>query len=92
MLKVVVIMFCGIAVGWLLRGRRSKAVGRLINVLIWLLLFLLGVEVGGNPRIVGSITTLGLEALLLSMAGIVGSTALAWALWRWSQRRKNEQQ
>ena len=83
-------MFCGMGVGWLLRGRLSTAVQRLIMVLIWLLLFLLGVEAGSNPRIVGSITTLGLEALLLAFAGIAGSAVLAWALWRWSQQPKNE--
>ena len=82
-------MFCGMGVGWLLRGRLSTAVQRLIMVLIWLLLFLLGVEAGSNPRIVGSITTLGLEALLLAVAGIAGSAVLAWALWRWSKGRKN---
>ena len=76
------------AVGWLLRGRFSKAVEKAINVLIWLLLFLLGVEVGGNERIVNGIATLGLEALLLAVAGCAGSALLAWALWRWSQRRK----
>ena len=88
MLWIVAIMICGMAVGWLLRGRFSKAVERAINVLIWLLLFLLGVEVGGNKRIVNGIATLGLEALLLAMAGCAGSALLAWALWRWSQRRK----
>ena len=82
-------MFCGMGVGWLLLGRLSTAVQRLIMVLIWLLLFLLGVEAGSNPRIVGSITTLGLEALLLAVAGIAGSAVLAWALWRWSKGRKN---
>ena len=88
MLWIVAIMICGMAVGWLLRGRFSKAVEKAINVRIWLLLFLLGVEVGGNERIVNGIATLGLEALLLAVAGCAGSALLAWALWRWSQRRK----
>ena len=88
MLWVVAIMLCGMGAGWLLGGRWSKAVGRAINVLIWLLLFLLGVEVGGNKRIVEGIATLGLEALLLALAGCAGSAVLAWALWRWSRRGK----
>ena len=58
-------------------------------VLIWLLLFLLGVEVGGNPRIIQGIATLGAEALVLGVAGIVGSAVLAWTLWRWSKKTKH---
>jgi uncharacterized membrane protein YbjE (DUF340 family) len=43
MLKVVAIMFCGIAVGFLLRKRRLRVVPHAVTVLIWLLLFFLGI-------------------------------------------------
>ena len=59
--------------------------------LIWLLLFLLGVEVGENPRIIQGIANLGVEALVLGVAGIAGSAVLSWALWRWSKKGKKDQ-
>lgn len=82
MLKIVSIMLAGILAGYLLRGRRLPALGRVVTALIWALLFLLGVEVGGNQRIVSGIQTLGLEALLLTIAGCAGSVLCAWALWK----------
>ena len=48
-----------------------------------LLLFLLGIEVGGNPRIVNGLQTLGLEAIVLTIGGCAGSVLFAWALWRY---------
>lgn len=55
--------------------------GRIVTWLIWLLLFLLGIEVGSNEMIVRSLPTLGVEALLLSSAATLGCCVLAWALW-----------
>lgn len=88
MLKIVAIMLCGMGVGFLLRKRKLAFVPLLITVLIWLLLFFLGAEVGANPSIMHAIQSLGLEALLLSLAGVAGSVALAWALWRNVSRKK----
>lgn len=62
MLKVVAIMFSGIAVGFLLRKRRLRVVPHAVTVLIWLLLFFLGVEVGENPQVISGIQDLGIEA------------------------------
>lgn len=59
--------------------------GRIVTWLIWLLLFLLGIEVGSNEMIVRSLPTLGVEALLLSTAATLGCCVLAWVLWRVSK-------
>ena len=80
MLKIVAIMLSGMAVGFLLRKRRLKVVPHAVTVLIWLLLFFLGIEVGSNPQVVGGIRDLGIEALWLSLTGIVGTVFLSWAL------------
>ena len=88
MLKIVAIMLTGMVVGFLLRSRRLRVVPHLVTVLIWLLLFLLGVEVGTNPQVIEGITSLGLEALWLSLAGLAGTVLFSWALWRWVSRKK----
>lgn len=75
-------MLCGIAVGRLLRGRQAGFVSHIITVLIWALLFLLGVEVGANPKIISGLQTLGLEALILTIGGSIGSVFAAWLLWK----------
>ena len=46
MLKIVMIMLCVIGTGYLLRNNKMSFIGRIITALIWVLLFLLGIEVG----------------------------------------------
>lgn len=87
MLKIVAIMLSGMAVGFLLRKRRLRVVPHAVTVLIWLLLFFLGVEVGENPQVINGISSLGLEALWLSLTGIVGTVLFSWALWRWVSKK-----
>ena len=88
MLKIVAIMLSGMAVGFLLRKRRLRVVPHLVTVLIWALLFFLGVEVGENPQVINGISSLGLEALWLSLTGIAGTILFSWALWRRISSRK----
>ena len=65
MLAIFAVIIGGIATGRLLIGRRLAFVPRLITVIIWALLFLLGVEVGSDPAVVGSLATLGGAALAI---------------------------
>ena len=88
MLIVVSLMLCGIAVGYMLRNKNTRIVSRIITVLIWLLLFLLGIEVGSNPRIVMGMQTLGIEAMLLTIGGALGTTLFSWLLWKYVSRKE----
>lgn len=96
MFIVILFIFLGILSGILCRklstGARisltdvaTRWQGRIVTWLIWLLLFLLGIEVGSNEMIVRSLPTLGVEALLLSSAATLGCCVLAWMLWRVSK-------
>lgn len=83
MLLLFAILFSGIATGRLLSGRRLRFVPRLITGIIRVLLFLLGVEVGADPAIVGGLFTLGRTAFVLFAFSVAGSIASAWLLGRW---------
>ena len=82
MLVIFAVIIGGIATGRLLIGRRLAFVPRLITVIIWALLFLLGVEVGSDPAVVGSLATLGGVALVIFALSVAGSIFAAWLLWR----------
>ena len=56
-------------------------VHRIITWLIWILLFLLGTEVGGNKMIIEGLHTIGLEALVITLTAVAGSVLGAWGLW-----------
>lgn len=88
MLTIIIIMFCGIALGRLLRHRKLPWLGIATNVLIWLLLFLLDIEVGNDDRIIRGIASLGLEALVIALAGVAGGAVLSLLLWRYTSKNR----
>ena len=81
MFIVIACMIAGIVVGYLLRLHRLRFIHRFILILIWLLLFMLGLEVGANETVIRQFGTLGIEAFLLAFAGTLGSVIFAWFLW-----------
>lgn len=81
-------MAVGIVAGFFLRGRRLDWLDRLITVIIWLLLFLLGLEVGGDSKIFGALPSLGLTALIMSLTATIGSCAAAFVLAKWAGLKK----
>lgn len=81
MFIIIGIMLTGMLIGYLLRNKRLKWIHKIITLLIWTLLFLLGIDVGGNEAIVKGLHTLGLEALIITLAAVIGSVLCAWVLW-----------
>lgn len=82
MFTIIGLMLTGMLLGYLLRKRDLHGIHTLITVLIWVLLFILGIEVGGNEQIIKGLHTIGLEAIVLTVGGTLGSVVAAWALWR----------
>lgn len=88
MFTIIGLMLTGILLGYLLRKRDLKKIHQIITLLIWLLLFILGIEVGSNEQIIKGLHTIGLEAVILTLGGTLGSVITAWALWRALYKRK----
>ena len=88
MVTIIGLMLTGILLGYLLRKRDLKKIHQIITLLIWLLLFILGIEVGSNEQIIKGLHTIGLEAVILTLGGTLGSVIAAWALWRALYKRK----
>lgn len=77
----------GFTLGWTFR-RRLPAMGWLSTPLVWLLLFLLGTETGGNDRVMSALPELGGTAVLVALATAIGSALMAALLGGWIRRRK----
>ena len=88
MFTIIGLMLTGMLLGYLLRKRDLKKVHPIITLLIWLLLFILGIEVGSNEEIIRGLHTIGYEAVGLTLGGPLGSVIAAWALWRALYKRK----
>ena len=79
MFTIIGLMLTGMLLGYLLRKRDLKKIHPIITLLIWLLLFILGIEVGSNEEIIRGLHTIGYEAVVLTLGGTLGSVIAAWA-------------
>ena len=82
MFIVIATMSGGIIFGYLMRRHRLTHISRLATGFIWVLLFVLGIEVGSNPNIINSLHTLGIEALFIAVMSTMGSVIAAMLLWK----------
>lgn len=90
MIIIISIMAAGIILGRFLRNRENAFLHKTITYLIWVLLFLLGVEVGVNRDVVSLFNTLGAEALVLTIFGLAGSIIFTSVLWYFVSKDKNK--
>ena len=70
----------------------ASGIHKVITVLIWLLLFLLGIDVGGNQKNYQWSAHYRLEAIVITLAAVLGSVTAAWALWYVLYKRNKEGQ
>lgn len=82
MLTIIFMMALGLAAGRLLRHRPTAWVAKVVTALVWLLLLLLGVEVGSNDMLIGNLHRLGIEALVIAAFATTGSVVASVLLWR----------
>ncbi|MBQ8888599.1 MAG: LysO family transporter [Bacteroidaceae bacterium] len=91
MFTIIGLMLMGMLLGFLLREKQLSWIHSIITYLIWILLFLLGIEVGSNEQIIKGLHSLGLEAILLTIGGTLGSVITAWALWKNIYKKKGQE-
>ncbi|WP_302555932.1 LysO family transporter [uncultured Desulfovibrio sp.] len=74
MFTAIGLMLTGIALGFALRSLQwPELLGRAISPTIMLMLFALGVAVGGNKALMADLPVLGGKALVLTVACVAGS-------------------
>lgn len=79
MFKILGILLLGAIIGRFLRdfSKTQVAINKMVMIVIFLLLFLLGVSIGKNDLILDNLTTLGMQAWWLTLGGVLGSIILA---------------
>ncbi|TKG91913.1 DUF340 domain-containing protein [Puteibacter caeruleilacunae] len=79
MIAVLVLMAVGTGLGLYL-GKYPKLIklnDRLTSLAIYLLLFLLGISVGLNDKIMNNLDTIGVKALVITIGALAGSMVCA---------------
>lgn len=85
MFGVMLIMLCGILVGYLLRDRKAipAIVSKASLYIIFLLLFIMGVSIGSNPQVIHKFGELGFWGIAIALVSTMGSVALSWVVYRY---------
>ena len=93
MLPVLFFLVLGIITGVALHKLRSfePILQKLISVVIYLLLFTLGLNAGLNKAITSQIHTLGLTAFLISAFAMAGSVGVAWLTYNLFFKTKSDE-
>jgi uncharacterized membrane protein YbjE (DUF340 family) len=83
-------MTIGIIIGFTIQDKTKivKAIDPMISMAIYALLFLLGISVGTNEIIISNLDTLGAQALLLTLGGVMGSVVLAFFTYKFFFKTK----
>lgn len=88
--SVIGFMALGVLAGYLFRNKKVTWIQKVITFFIWLLLFLLGVDAGGDESVIQSFPNIGMEALIITAAAVLGSVVLAKLLWNYLRKSKKE--
>ncbi len=83
MFIVLAIILVGVLIGSQIRNTNAPAIlSKLLNWIIYLLLLVMGVAVGGKERIVNNLSTIGLKAFIIATASVLGSIIFAYIIYR----------
>jgi uncharacterized membrane protein YbjE (DUF340 family) len=85
---VISILILGVLSGFLLRRIKVKHIDRIIMLLVFVLLFLLGAELGTNQDVLSRFGTIGWKAIAISSTATLGSIVGAKLLWIIIQKQK----
>lgn len=84
MFTVIIIMLTGMLIGHFITEQKKilSIVDKLTNYAIYLLLFILGLSVGTDNRIMDNLHTIGLSALVIACASVLGSVLIAYIIYK----------
>ena len=83
MLHIIGIMLFGVLLGYLLRNKEfTQKTEKTISVTIFAMLFILGLSVGSNERIVSNLYEYGSQAFVLALFGLGGSIIFSGLVYR----------
>lgn len=83
------IIILGVVLGGFITSPKAPArLSKALNIIIYVLLFVMGITVGGNPTIVNNLSSLGVKALIIALSSLVGSCIFAAVIYKRIYQRR----
>lgn len=92
MITVLLLMTLGFIFGYILRNKSTFILfsNKATTLIIYILLFFLGIGVGLNKTIVSNMVNIGLKAIIITFGALLGSLILAYITYKLFFIPKNE--
>lgn len=88
---VLFLLIVSICIGIMLRRFRVlRHIERTATWTAWILIFVFGISLGANDEIVNDFARFGFTALIVAMAGVVGSVLAAWGIGNYIDKSQRE--
>jgi len=92
MIPVLFLMTIGLILGYVFRNKPQFILcsSKITTLIIYMLLFLLGIGVGLNKTIISNMTNIGIQAFLITFGAVLGSLIFAYITYKLFFINKNE--
>ncbi len=89
MFKMLLVLFIGSVLGFLLRDREKivKISSKLLMFSLYILLLFLGISIGKDEKIMENLPILGVNSMLISIFGILGSSFFAYLFYTFFMKK-----
>jgi len=94
MLLLIIFMLSGIILGYILR-KNNRAIlfaEKISTVFICILLLCLGISFGKNKEVLNNLTKFGLDAIIISLSGIIGSIIVSYLVYKYLFKEKENEE
>ncbi|MDR2126685.1 MAG: LysO family transporter [Prevotellaceae bacterium] len=84
MYEIITVIFAGGIIGYIFKSKSRFIMlsEKIYSLILFLLLFSLGLSVGKNESVMNNISSLGLLSLGIAIATVAGSVVCAWIVYR----------
>ena len=90
---ILLLIICGIVgglLGWRLRNRNLSYVSPTVTILVCLLLFIMGIEIGSDETALRQLNEMGWVSFVIAVFAILGSGAVTWAFYFFFNRKRSK--
>lgn len=90
---ILLLITCGLVgglLGWRLRHRNLSFISPTVTILVCLLLFIMGIEIGSDEAALAQLKEMGWVSLAIAVFAMLGSIAATWGFFCLSQKRRRE--
>ena len=90
---ILLLIICGLVgglLGWRLRHRNLTFVSPTVTILVCLLLFIMGIEIGSDEAALAQLKEMGWVSLAIAVFAMLGSIAVTWGFFYLSEKKRRE--